>query len=114
MNADIATTPMDVAFKGGLLIVVEYFAGGKEEDDGVVLFEVGVSEGGGIFGEVDGNVMFSSEFLQSEFAIFDGGVAESGCLGEDEEFVGAILRWRRVLRLAGMAVDVLYCCDGRL
>ena len=63
MNADIATTPLDVAFKGGLLIVVEYFAGGKEEDDGVVLFEVGVSEGGGIFGEVDGNVMCGGKFL---------------------------------------------------
>ena len=63
VDANIATTCMDIAFKSGLLAAIEYFASSEEEDDGVVLFEVGIGKGSGVFGEVDGNVMFSGEFL---------------------------------------------------
>ena len=107
VDANITTTCMDIAFKSGLLAVIEYFASSEEEDDGVVLFEVGVSEGGGIFGEVDGNVMFSSEFLQSEFAIFDGGMTEGCCFGEDEEFIRTFLNYGRANRLLRMAIHML-------
>ena len=53
MNAHPTAAGLDVTLKGGLLGVVQNVAGGAEENDGLILREVGVRESGRIFGCVD-------------------------------------------------------------
>jgi hypothetical protein len=81
MDAGIAAAGLDVPLEGGLLGVGEEVAGRGEEDDDVVLREVGVVELRRVLGRVDLEVVVGAERLDRRDPLGDGVVAEAGGLG---------------------------------
>ena len=84
VDAHVAVARRDVALECGLLRVGEDVARGRQEDDGLVLGEVGVVEGGRVLGGVDREVVRGAERLDRGDALVDRVVAKVGRLGEDE------------------------------
>jgi hypothetical protein len=85
VDAGIAAAGADVALEGGLLFVVEDVAGCREPDDGVVLREIRRRERGGVLGRVDREVVGGAEALDHCDAVGNRIVAETRCLGEDQD-----------------------------
>ncbi len=85
VNTYIPTAGPNIPFKCCLLAVIEYLAGSKQEDNSIIVCQVCIVKNRRVFREIDRKVMFSSQLLQRYFAILDGGMAESACLGKDEQ-----------------------------
>ncbi len=94
VHADVAAAGRHVSLEGGLLGGVEDVACGGEEDDGLVSGEVRRSEGGGVLGRGDGEVVGRAQLAQGGDAFVDGGVAETDGSGEDQHVVRGVSRCR--------------------
>ena len=92
VDPEVSATALDVGLECGLLGGVEHISGGGEEDDGLVLREVGLGERRGVFGGVDGEVVVRREPVDRRDAGIDaGGVPEARGLGEEQDLV--VLRY---------------------
>ncbi len=68
----------------GLLLIVEHIARGVQEDDSVVVLEVGPIERSGVFSGGDCEAMPFGELVEAGDAIGDRAVAEAGGFGEHQ------------------------------
>ncbi len=99
VDAHEAAAGLDVALEGGLLVRRAHrVAGGRVEDDGLVLRQVGVSEQGAVLGHVDREVVLGAELLDGRDAVRNRVMPETRRLGEDED-----LELRSAAALAGAA-----------
>ena len=94
VDAGVAAAGLDVALERGLLGRVEHVTGGGEEDDDLVLREVGVVERAAVLGGRHREVVVGGERLDGGGRLVDVGVAERSRLGEEE-------RVERLLRGCG-------------
>jgi len=88
MDAEEALAGSVPGLEGGLLRLVEDIAGGVQEDRRVESGEALGGELGGVLGGVEGKAVLGGEFPEAGDAIGDGGVAEPGGAGEDEDVEG--------------------------
>ena len=84
VDAGVAAAGLDVALERRLLGRGEHVTGGGEEDDDLVLLEVGVVEDAAVLGHGHREVVGDGELLDRGRRLVDVGVAERGSLGEDQ------------------------------
>src|SRR6266568_1293125 len=85
VNTYVPAASPNIACKRSSLVAIKYLTGGKQEDNGVVVCQVGIGKGGGIFCKIDGKVMFICQPLKGYLPVFNGGMAVSSRLRKNED-----------------------------
>jgi hypothetical protein len=101
VHAGEPATALDVVLERRLLGVVEDVTGGGQEDDDLVLRQVGFGERGAVFGGVDGEVVLLAEFLDGRDPGRDRRVTEARRLGKDQRLERRVGGRGRVTRRGG-------------